>query len=59
MLKSETQLGEPLNFKTIKDKHTIDAIWSRYTGAHSNDEVPAALVKKHLRALGHIRSKRS
>ena len=59
MLKKETTLGEPLNFKTIKDKLVIEAIYAKYDAAAETENIPVDEIRRHLSALGSIRSKRS
>ena len=56
MLKRDSMLGDPLNFSTIKDKLTFDAIRDHY---NSTSEVSIEKVRGHLQALGAIRAKRS
>ena len=56
MLKRDSMLGDPLNFTTVKDRLTFDAIRDHYNNA---SEVSIEEVRGHLQALGAIRAKRS
>ena len=59
MLKRETILGEPLNFKTMKDRLVFAAISEVYAAEDSSEHVGVDQVRGHLQALGAIREKRS
>ena len=59
MLKRDCMLGDPLSFKTIKDRLIYQAIKGQYIGGGVTLPANLEQVRSHLKALGNIREKRS
>lgn len=62
MLARDSILGEPLNFKTVKDTLVFEAICKLYSSPDQetdSDIKSIEQVRSHLKFLGSIRQKRS
>lgn len=62
MLSRDSILGEPLNFKTVKDTLVFEAICKLYSSPDQeidSDMKSIEQVRSHLKFLGSIRQKRS